>query len=361
MTGGNPLITMADAGRLREAFGQLELLVTVDIYRNETGSLAHYTLPATDPFQRADLPFIFPLMLGLQSRPYLQATRAVLPPDGEQRDEATIYLGLAKACGVGLFGSKTASRLLEAATVVHTKRKRLTQPSVPQEGLLNLLLRLTRQPSFRSLLAHPHGLVRSTQREGTFLGQRVVTTDGKVHLAPERLLERASRLEADFARELASAGQIKLITKRHVKTHNSWTHNHEGMVSGDFDTNHLYLHPDDAATLGLADGDVADVTTTTATVRVPVRLLDDLMPGTCALPHGWGHQHATGLSVASKTKGVNVNLLAASGPDAIDPTSGMSHLTGIPVEIRPAAGPRDVTDWSGVPAAERAATGAADS
>ena len=72
VTGGNPLITMADAGRLREAFGQLELLVTLDIYRNETGSLAHYTLPATDPFQRADLPFIFPLMLGLQSRPYRQ-------------------------------------------------------------------------------------------------------------------------------------------------------------------------------------------------------------------------------------------------------------------------------------------------
>jgi len=41
-------------------------------------------------------------MLGLQSRPYLQATRAVVQPRGEQRDEATIYLGLAKACGVGL-------------------------------------------------------------------------------------------------------------------------------------------------------------------------------------------------------------------------------------------------------------------
>ncbi|MEY4004600.1 MAG: hypothetical protein RLZZ221_696, partial [Verrucomicrobiota bacterium] len=31
-----------------------------DIYRNETGSVAHYTLPCTDPLQRADLPFIFP-------------------------------------------------------------------------------------------------------------------------------------------------------------------------------------------------------------------------------------------------------------------------------------------------------------
>ena len=75
VTGGNPLITMANAGRLREAFKKLELLVTVDIYENETGALASYVLPATSPLERPDLPFIFPLMLGLPSKPYLQATR----------------------------------------------------------------------------------------------------------------------------------------------------------------------------------------------------------------------------------------------------------------------------------------------
>ncbi len=357
VTGGNPLITMPNAGRLRDALSTLELLVTVDIYRNETGSLAHYTLPATDPFQRADLPFIFPLMLGLQSRPYLQATEPVVEPDGEQRDEATIYLELAKACGVGLFGSKVAQRSLELATRRHTRKRRVdhpgAQPRVPQEALLNWLLRLTRQPGFAKLLASPHGLARPERREATFLGERVVTEDGKVHLAPPRLVERADRLDDDFGAAQAdrAAGTLKLITKRRTKTHNSWTHNHEGMVNGpDGDTNHLYIHPDDAAVLALADGDIADVTSATATVRLPVRLLEDLMVGTVALPHGWGHQHATGLSVASRTRGVNVNLLAADGPDSIDPTSGMAHLTGIPVTVAPAAGPRDPSDWSGLPA-----------
>ena len=354
VTGGNPLITMANAGRLREAFGELELLVTVDIYRNETGSLAHYTLPATDPFQRADLPFIFPLMLGLQSRPYLQATREVVPPQGEQRDEATIYLGLAHHCDAPMFGSRLAQRALVAAARRHSRKHPDRQPSVPQEGLLDLLLRLTGQPSFRSLLGHRHGWRRDVELPGTFLGtDRVVTPDGRVHLAPARLLARAERLDADFAREedAVQRGQLKLITKRHVKTHNSWTHNHEDMVKGPGgDTNHLYLHPDDAARLGLAEGDVADVTSATATVRVPVKVLAELTAGVCALPHGWGHQHATGLSVASRTSGVNVNLLAADGVDAVDPASGMSQLTGIPVDVAPAAGPRDVTSWSGLPA-----------
>jgi hypothetical protein len=89
-------------------------------------------------------------------------------------------------------------------------------------------------------------------------------------------------------------------------------------------------------------------------VRVPIQLLDDLMPGTVALPHGWGHQGAPGLSVASRTSGVNVNLLAADGVEAVEPVSGMSRLTGIPVQVTPAAGPPDPGHWSGLPEAERA-------
>ena len=74
VTGGNPLLTMANADRMREAFKQLELLVVTDIYLNETASLAHYVLPATSPLERPDLPFDFPLFLGMQSIPYLAAT-----------------------------------------------------------------------------------------------------------------------------------------------------------------------------------------------------------------------------------------------------------------------------------------------
>ena len=94
----------------------------------------------------------------------------------------------------------------------------------------------------------------------------------------------------------------------------------------------------------------------TATVRLPVELLDEILPGTVALPHGWGHQHAKGLRVASRTRGVNVNLLAADGPDRLERISGMAHLTGIPVEVRRAAGPRDTGTWSGLPEAEERAS-----
>lgn len=349
VTGGNPLLTMANGNRLREAFEKLELLVCLDIQRSETATLAHYVLPCTTPFERPDLPFLFPLMLGMQSKPYIQATRPVVRPKGESRDEASIYLELARASGLPIFGSAVAQRALEAAATLHSVRHREEQPGLPQERLLSALLRVTGQGSFAQLLEHTHGRARP-QHDLDFLGQRVYTDDGKVHLAPPELLAQAQKLEADYAAELGQADRLKLITKRQITTHNSWTHNYEGFVPADGrDTNYLYVHPEDAERFGLSEGSPADVSSSTATVRITVRLSSDLMPGTVALPHGWGHQHARGLTVASRTRGVNVNVLAADGPDRLERVSGMAHLTGIVVDVQPARGPIDAQSWSGLP------------
>lgn len=348
VTGGNPLITMANAGRLKKAFEKLELLVVLDILPTETASIAHYILPCTSPLQRPDLPFIFPLMLGLQNKPYLQATEAVIPPEYEQRDEASIYLDLAKACGIHLFGSPLAQKLFEFAKATKNKINKNELPGIPQRTFLNVLLRVTRQRGFRALLKHPHGILRKAHQENDFLAKRVVTEDGKLHLAPEILIKEAEKLFKNFENELLNKDKFKLITKRAVTTHNSWTHNLEEFAKGQGNTNYLYLHPADAQKLGIRELDFADVTSETATVRIQVKFLKELMPGSVALPHGWGHQDSK-TSVASKTKGVNVNLLAADGPEKIDKISGMAQLTGILVEIKPSPAPQDSSNWYGIP------------
>ncbi len=353
VTGGNPLLTMPNAERLRLAFNKLELLVCLDIQLSETAAQADYVLPCTSPLQRPDLPFIFPLMLGLQRTPYLQATRSVISPQGEQRDEATIYVDLARAAEAPIFGSRVAQRAFELMRWTHGRGQPNAQPALPQEALLSVLLRLTGQGSFKKLLAQRHGRLREPHASDDFLGSRVVTEDGKVHLAPAELVVQArERLEVDYASEVERGDTLKLITRRAVTTHNSWTHNHAPFVAGDRSSNYLYMHPDDLTARELRDGELVDVRSATAAVRIPVRALADLMPGTAAMPHGWGHQRA-GQAVARATTGVNVNLLAADGPERLERVSGMAHLTGIPVVVTRAAGPQDVGDWSGLPADER--------
>jgi formate dehydrogenase len=347
VTGGNPLITMANSNRLRKAFENLELLVTLDIYPNETGSIGHYMLPCTSPFQRPDLPFIFPLMLGLQTKPYLQATKAILPPRELQRDEASIYLALCRASKRPIFGSSIAQKFLEFLQWNYSRNNKNKSASLPQEFLLNCLLKLCRQKSFKHLLKHPHGILRKAHQAGTFLSQRVLTEDKKVHLAPKMLMGKAKNLGLYFENEKKSMGQFKLISKRYVTTHNSWTHNLEEFVRGERSTNYLYMNPADMGKLGLQKSEKVDISTKSGTLRVPVKALQDLMPGTVALPHGWGHQ-ASNLKVAGKTKGVNVNILVADGPESIEEISGMVQLTGISVVIKPASGASDFDSWSGL-------------
>ncbi len=346
VTGGNPLITMPNSQKLREAFQKLDLLVTLDIYQNETGSEADYLLPCTDPLQRPDLPFIFPLMLGLQQKPYLQATKALVDPEGEQRDEASIYLSLARASGISLFDSKAGQRFFEGIQRYHSWRRKKTFPTLPQEGILNGLLRLTRQRSFRKLLKYEHGILREGHQPGSFLGKRVLTPSSKVQLAAPELIAHASKLRDDFEEERKIKDQFKLITKRAVTTHNSWTHNIDRMTSHGRHTNYAYLHPDDMQEVGVQELDLIDIQSDTASIRIRVKPLDTLMRKTIAVPHGWGHQHAKGLTHANKTEGVNVNILAADGEEKIDRISGMAHLTGFVVSIQPATEALQPT-WSG--------------
>jgi formate dehydrogenase len=307
-------------------------------------------LPATSPLQRPDLPFVFPLFLGMQSIPYLAATDTLVEPEGEQRDEASIYTDLATAAGVGLFGSKAVQWSLRALKAINRLRHPRAQPGLPQRFILDQMLRRSGHGSFRELLRHTEGQPRDQVAPGTFLGKRPTTDDGLVHLAPAEFIAGTAGLEQRFSELETGAGEgvFRLISKRAHSTHNSWTQNIDELTNGEHNqTNHVYVHPADAERLGLGEGDVADIQSATGTIRLPVRLLAELMPGTVSVPHGWGHQHARGLAVASQLAGANVNLLASDGPASVEQLSGMSHLSGIPVRLRSAEGPVNRHSWSG--------------
>lgn len=361
VSGGNPLLTMANGERLKQAFESLDMLVVTDIYMNETASLADYVLPATSPLQRPDLPFIFPLFMGMQSLPYLSATEAIVEPQGLQRDEASIYFDLAEACGINLFDEKALQLILKAfktSNAVSNKlqslfKKAKHQPNfsnLPNRFILDLIVRLAKVGSFKELVASPEGKKIDGAQAGSFLSQRPLWDDKKVRLAPTELLKQAQVLEEFFQAELElkQPGIYRLISKRVHSTHNSWTQNIDELNDAKTQTNYLYMHPKDAEAQGLSDNSVVDIESKAGVVRVPIKFNRDLKPGSVALQHGWGHQGAKGLSVASKLAGVNVNILASDGPGEVEAISGMAHLSGIPVRISASQEAIASDSWSGI-------------
>jgi len=334
---GNPLLSVPNAdARLERAFGELELLVSIDLFRNETGNLAHYLLPGTHALERPDLPFVFQSLLGLTPTPYAQATDAVVPPFAEQRDEVSILLGLARASGAPLFGSRMLSALLDAWSAASTLPLVGPRLGFTPRRMLDGIARALGLGSLDALLANRHGVLRAPNRPGSFLGQRVVTDDGLVDLCPPDLERLAGGLERRFEDERKKRGMLKVISKRELTSHNSWMHNQADLVRGRRSSNYAHMHPDDARAAGIVDGDRVEVTSRSGRIVLPARVTDEMMVGAIAIPHGWGHGDADGLSVARTTSGANVNLLADDGPTAVDPISGMARLNGIVVEVRPA-------------------------
>jgi anaerobic selenocysteine-containing dehydrogenase len=200
---------------------------------------------------------------------------------------------------------------------------------------LGMLTRSAKLGGLRKMRQYPDGRMLTPNRPGDYLGQRVKTPSGKVELAPADLIERAKSLENTYREELATKSALKLIQKRERFTHNSWAHNVQAFVKGERASNYLYIHSVDAVALSLEAGGSARVSANGNYIDVPVRIDDDMMPGTVSVPHGWGHQNAAGLSVANKTTGVNVNIILPDGPDSIEPASGMAHMNGVIVAVTP--------------------------
>jgi anaerobic selenocysteine-containing dehydrogenase len=132
----------------------------------------------------------------------------------------------------------------------------------------------------------------------------------------------------------AARDGLVLVSRRHLRSKNSWMHNVDVLVKGK-DRCTLLVHPDDATRHGLADGARALVSSEAGQVEVPVEVSDEMMPGVVCLPHGWGHDRpGTRLSVAREHAGVNNNLLAPG--TFVDELSGNAAVNGIPVELTPA-------------------------
>ena len=124
---------------------------------------------------------------------------------------------------------------------------------------------------------------------------------------------------------------LLLIGRRHVRYNNSWLHKVPGLMRGR-DRSTLLMHPVDASTRALTDGETVSIRTSNGEVTATLEISDEVRQGVVSLPHGWGHDsEGARLAVASQRPGVNTNVLMARG--VIDVPSGNAAVNGVPVEV----------------------------
>ena len=163
------------------------------------------------------------------------------------------------------------------------------------------------------------------------LDEVLETPSGRIELAPDYIVDDIPRLAHRLSRR---DDCIVLVSRRHLRSNNSWMHNVPALMTGR-DRCTLLVNPRDAGELGLEVGKRARVSSEAGSVTVAVEVSDEMMPGVVSLPHGWGHDKpGTKLGVASAHAGVCNNTLAPG--ELVDPISGNAVVNGIPVEVSPA-------------------------
>ncbi len=315
---GNPALSTPNGERLTAALEGLELLVCVDVYVNETTRHADVILPGPTAVERPHYPLPF---YQLSVRNVANYSPALLDSPVPQEWETLLRL-----TGI-VTGQGPDADIAAIDAFVASQLGAYEGDRTGPERLLDILLRKGPYDlTLDDLEAAPHGVDLGPLQPR--LPDVLRTPSGKVELAPGPVTADVPRLREELDR--ATDGFV-LIGRRQLRSNNSWMHNLTPLVKGK-DRCTAWLHPDDAARIGVADGELARVTSRAGEVEVPVEVTDAIMPGVVSIPHGWGHGvDGTRLSVAREHAGVNSNLLGDE--QVVDPVSGNAVLNGVPVQI----------------------------
>jgi anaerobic selenocysteine-containing dehydrogenase len=339
---GNPVLSTPGGDRLDDALPGLDCMISVDNWINETTRHAHVILPGLSALEQAhhdDLIWQFAVGSGANY------SAPIFPPADGRPHEWEILIRLAGLClgqpmaevdvdGIddGFFDVLASVHGLDGATLREGYDER------GPERLLDLTLRTGpfgdrygEEPdglTLEKVKAAPHGI--DLGPNVSRLAEVLQTPGGKVVLAPPYITADLPRLAGRLER---APDDLVLISRRHLRSNNSWMHNVPVLVKGK-ERCTLLVHPTDAARFGLEDGAPAKVSSEAGALVVPVEVTDAIAPGVVSLPHGWGHDKAgTRLTVANQHPGVNTNVLAPGG--FVDVLSGNAAVNGIPVTVAP--------------------------
>ena len=303
---GNPVLSTPDGRTLDSALAQLEFMVSIDFYINETTRHADLVLPPASPLTQHHYDLIF------NAFAVRRVARLNLPVRERTADERADWeivngLGAAYAAAAG----------------------KAWQAMPPPKTLIAAgLARSGSGLSIEDLEAAPHGLDLGPLRPS--LLSRLETASGQIEAAPPILLAELRRLAAWIEDKDRAAG-LKLIGRRDVRSNNSWMHNAPRLVKGKL-RHHLLMHPLDLAERGIESGGRVRVSSRTGAIETEVVASEEMMPGAVCLPHGFGHDRAgIRLTRAQQLRGASYNDL--SDPQALDAACGNAALNGLPVRV----------------------------
>lgn len=305
---GNPVLSSPNGERLAEAFDQLDFMVSVDIYLNETTRHADIILPSTTGLEVSQYDIFFNVFSVKNTVKY---SPALFEKQPEQKHDWEIFRKL-----TSIFSKQPESSMTPELILDHG----LKNGNYGKEGL-----------SLEKLKQYPHGMDFGALR--SCLVERLETQDGKIQLTPSFFVEDLERLKDTFFSNQKSKTEFpfQMIGRRLLRSHNTWLHNSYRMVKGG---NHctLLLHPNDATKLQIENKQIVKVVSKVGEIEIEAKISDEIMEGVVCIPQGWGHgRKGSKMKIAAAHTGVSINAL--TDHHRIDELTGNAALNGVGVRV----------------------------
>lgn len=328
---GNGALSMPNGKLFEEALDQLDFMVAVDPYINETTRHADIILPPIGPFEKSHYDMFYHTYDTINWAAY---NPKLFEPEAPGYSDFEIMGNMLRRFAIKK--AKGPWKKLKAHIVGGLSKL------VSVEMILDMGLRFgpygkglnpfSDGLSLKKLKANPHGVFLGEPERR--LPEALFTDDKKIDAAPAVILADLPRLKSRWLDANAGYDQREydlLIISRLTKRTLGWMHHSERLVKGP-PTCTLLVHPADAKSRGLSEGDSASITSAVGTIEAPVEISDTIMPGVICLPHAWGHNRKnTRQRTANAHPGVSLNDI--TDHNKVDELTGNAIVHGVPVKL----------------------------
>jgi anaerobic selenocysteine-containing dehydrogenase len=324
----NPVHSLADSQRMREALRALELSVVVDVAMTETAREADYVLPASSQFEKCDATFfnlefprngfqlrhpLFPPLPG--TLPEAEIHARLIEALGELSDED--YAPLRRAARLGrlpfaLAFAWASARNPRVARYASVALYRTLGPTLPEGlehaaslwGVAQLFVRSSPKAAaragfrgspllagnrlFDAILTSPSGLIFAVS-EYAESWDAVGLPDHRINLYLAELMPELERIDREALPRDAGYPFILSAGERRSETSNTLVRDPAWHRKGAYGA--LRLSPADAAAMGCATGDTLKLSTRRGSADVVVEISPMMQPGHVSLPNGQGLEY----------------------------------------------------------------------
>jgi anaerobic selenocysteine-containing dehydrogenase len=264
---GNPVVTMTDANRVRQAFEKLDFLVVIDLFKNQTTRYADVILPASSCFEKTQLN-----RASMRNSPVILQNQ-VIDWLGDSRPDWKILFDLGRRLGfVSEFPWLSAEDAIDY--------------QLSPSGLTVAMLR-----------ENPDGVRATLLSFEKYRTQGFATPSGKVEFFSDRL-DKARQLPVpfkdgdtanpiSFAESMGPEALIGISGERINRFTHTQFHNIPWLTQGEKEGT-VDLHPEDARARNITAGQWLTLSSPRGVIHMKARISEAVHPGVVRIAWGWG-------------------------------------------------------------------------